>query len=506
MSKIMAVLALWLAIWLMPLVCGLARGQGDPYGDQPPPPPEPNPIVVDVPRGHTVWITLSAFSLTSPIIRYRIRRHPEGKLGTPVIQTESTATVKYTPPAGAGPGDDDFSYQIQSEGGVSVAADVRINITDKDPLLTAPNEIDFGQVLPGRSVQRQLVIQNIGGGLAQGDVVAPDPWTVQGSAGYKLGAGEKQTFTLVFAPTEARQYTGDIQYTGELQRATDLDGVGMAPAAVSQEPVELTGSTRSGVVEIENRMDGARTFKVTVGPQLEADASLDVPGKSTAQLLVRAKPNELGAINDHVIVAGDGVSADIPIYAAAEEMGTPAPAGTPIAPAQIAAAPAGNDRPAFTPVATEMALPPVAMDSGAPVEPEPGMRIQILNIRSVGEREAQVVCNFAGTASVQTYRLEAQSVGIDAQGKPEAVWAPLRNTTVKVSGSSVSAELADLEPGALYVVRLVGIDDQGRIAAISLPAQIWTVRPKPPSRWPWVGLVAAVVAGVVVWKRIRWRR
>ena len=262
----------WRTILLLGLAAipGLMRAQ-DAFRNPPAPPPEPNPLAVEVPRGGPVWITLSAYSLTSPIIRFRIREGAQnGKLyGTPHMVTATTAVVKYQPPKGAGPGEDRFAYAVQSEAGVSASAEVRITITDKDPLFVAPEAIDFGDVTQGQSARRQLVLQNIGGGLAQGSVRVPEGWSVEGSADYKLGAGAKQSFSLVFQPAEQRAYTGDIEYTGNPERATDLSGEEVPPLEAQTGPLELTGTARAGEIQVRNHTNEALKVRITTGPHLD---------------------------------------------------------------------------------------------------------------------------------------------------------------------------------------------------------------------------------------------
>jgi hypothetical protein len=240
-------LVLWAVLALVGMR-GLAKDRNA-FADQPPPPPEPNAMEIEVPRGGAVLITLSAYSITSPIIRFRIKREPKGgQLGTPAMATADTAVVRYKPPAGAGPGEDSFWFSVQSEAGVSAPAEVRIKITDKDPVLVAPLDLEFGEVLPGETARRTLELQNIGGGLAEGTVRVPEGWTVEGDGAYRIGAGAKQSFTVDFTPAEQRSYTGDVAYTGSPQRATDLNGQGVAPMAVTSGTVELTqaGAERTG--------------------------------------------------------------------------------------------------------------------------------------------------------------------------------------------------------------------------------------------------------------------
>jgi len=509
-AKQPAAALIW-AILALTALPGLARDAI--RGEQPAPPPEPNPLDIEVPRGGPVWITLSAYSITSPIIRYRIRRQPEGKLGSPQIVTASTAVVKYTPPAGAGPGEDSFVFQVQSVDGVSAPAEVYIRITDKDPLLVAPNDIDFGEVLPGETARRQLVLQNIGGGLAQGTVSVPEGWMVEGDAAYRLGAGAQQSFTLVFKPLEERDYTGDAEYTGEPGRATDLNGKEVAPIAVTPGPVELrqVGTMRVGMIQVQNRTDGERTVHVTAGPHLAANESVEAPAKGMAEIVVRAKPGEEGEIHDHVTVTVDaeGLKADIPVEAVAVlgQGQTPAaslPAETPVSAGAVG--PIGPTGPITAAAAPEelpeMTLPPLASDLGTPAEQEARTPVSPLEVESLGKDEARVTCNFNSAAPVHSYRLEAQTLVLDAHGRAEAKWVPVAHATVEVNGPAVSADLKHLQPNALYLVRLLGLDQEGRIVAISSAGEVWTARAAPGGHWGWVALIGALLAGAAAW---RWR-
>jgi len=501
-------LLLWALLALMG-IHGLARDR-DAFADQPPPPPEPNPTEIVVPRGGSVMITLSAYSITSPIIRFRIKRGPKGQLGTPQMATADTAVVRYKPPAGAGPGEDSFLFTVQSEAGVSAPAEVRIKITDKDPLLVAPLDLEFGELLPGQSARRTLELQNIGGGLAQGMVRVPEGWTVEGDAAYRIGAGAKQSFTLVFAPPEEGGYTGDVQYTGNPERATDLTGQGVAPMAVTSGTVELTmaGTMRMGMIRVENRTDGVRTVRVTAGAHVGADSTLAVPAKGMADIAVRATGD--GEIDDYVTVEGEGLKADVPVHAAAVRPLDPATAeSAPAAP--WARGPAGMsplaNHPAPTPAPTpddwalsSMSLPSLAPDTQAMPAPE-AMWVVALAIGKVGETDARVGCNFKGAGQAHSYRLELQTVGMDSQNRPGALWVPFPGATIETRGTIVVAEMTKLQPGTLYVVRLVGLDDQGSVIETSSSGGVWTVAPARPwwRRWGWAGALAVAAGGAGAW-------
>jgi hypothetical protein len=505
---------LW-PVWAV--VAALALAPAGMADDQIPVPPEPNSIQTVVPRGGPVWIPLSAYAVNEPIMRYKIRRMPKGHIGVPQILTADTARVIYEAPEGVGPGEDSFTYQIQSAAGVSAPAEVFIKITDRDPQLIAPGEIDFGQALPGGSAQRELVVQNIGGGVAEGKIVVPDPWTVEGDAAYKLRAGEKQTFKLRFTPTAPRQYTGDVEYTSDLQAATDLAGQGLAPIVIDAGPVELRqeGPFRLGTIQIENQTGGARTFRVMAGPQVEADATVDAPANGVAEIAVRVKPGIAGAIRDHVTVQGEGVNQDIAVYAAA--MAAPTADAVAVAPAQSPAptrmqpaAVIGNPAPSAVvaqnaPAFDEQDEDSEQGDNGS--GDSAGLPIWPVAIGKVEEHEAWVGSDFKGASGVQTYRVESQSLGVDDQGAPVALWNPFPRATTTTKGTMVIGDLSGLQPSSLYVVRLAGLDGQGQVVAISASADIWT--PKAGDwwvRWRWP-LMAAAAAGIVAiavaWKKRR---
>jgi hypothetical protein len=486
-----------------------ARDRDTYSGNVPTPPPEPNPLVVEVPRGGPVWITLSAYSLTSQIIRYRIWRKPKaGQLGIPQMVTADTAVVKYKPPAGAGPGEDDFAYEVQSVAGVSAPAVVQINITDKDPVLIAPDELDFGEVLPGETARRVLVLQNIGGGLAQGTVQVPEGWAVEGDAAYRMAPGVKQSFTIDFQPKEERDYTGDVEYTGDLQRATDLVGREVPPIAVTSGAIELpqAGNMRVGTIQVVNRSAQPLTLRVATDPDLEADATVNVPAKGAANLVVQTRPAAVGEIYGEVTVQGAGEKLIVPVHAPAMQAiahSTPAslPAQTPAqTPAQAAS------RPAPAPAAPEAyaALPAVNLPAQTQdsAMPERGTPVLPLEVRSVGETEARLTCDFKGLAPVRSYRPEAQTVVLDAHGRPEAKWVPLAGAQLDFNQTAVSVNLDHLQPGALYVVRLVGVDEHGSVTAMSSSAQVWTARAPKGGHWGWAALAVAALSGLAVW----WRR
>jgi hypothetical protein len=523
-SKVVALLmgCMMLLAWMPEGV--MAR---DPYPpDQVAPPPEGVPMKIEVPRGRAVLITLSAYSITSPIIRFKIKRQADaGKLGTPHMASATTAVVRYQPPAGAGPGDDSFEFAVQSDAGVSAPAEVDITITDKPPLFIAPTDIEFGQVLTGGSVKKSLELQNLGGGMAEGTVKTPDGWSVDGDPDYHLGGGAKQTFTVIFNPTAQQVFTGDIEYTGNLDRATDLNGEGVGPLAVTTGTVQLipAGSMRAGSLNLVNRTNGALTVKLTPGPGVQTDPSVTVPPNGAASVTVQAAG--AGEIDDHVTVEGMGLKQDVPVFAPGpapspepEEaaMTAPSPAGEPVfvrPPAPPRIAQVSDSPPVATPTPADNDLPPISLpsqDAGQDDSMPQGIQIVPLQIGIVSMTHAEVGADFKGDTQAQSYRLELETIGMDSQAHPVSKWIPFPGAALSTRGQIVIAQMPDLLPGTLYVVRIAGMDDQGSMIEASTAQGVTTVMAPPPwwRRWEKEEVLLALAVAAWWWwqnkKRRRW--
>ena len=175
-------------------------------------------------------------------------------------------------------------------------------------------------------------------------------------------------------------------------------------------------------------------------------------------------------------------------------MGTRVTAGGFSAPAQLGA-PVDAGLP-------EMNLLPLPPNPGSLAAPEERIPVSTLQVEGVGVDEAQVKCSFKGAEPVKSYRLEVQTLAQDAHGMPEAKWVRFARATVKADGLDVTAEMEHLQPNALYVVRLVGMDEKGRVAALSSAAQVRTAKPIASGRWGLIGAGLAALAAAGIW----WRR
>lgn len=64
--------------------------------------------------------------------------------------------------------------------------------------------------------------------MSEGWLSAPPPWQVEGSQSYRLRRGERQSFTLVFKPTIAGKFSGELRFGAEANQSALLSGIGIA--------------------------------------------------------------------------------------------------------------------------------------------------------------------------------------------------------------------------------------------------------------------------------------
>ncbi len=166
----------------------------------------------------------------------------------------------YVHRAADGPGHDAFTFAAQAPGtAVSAAETVEIEIADAAPaatpplsgvpdLASRPSELDFGAVPAGHSTSVTLTLENRGGGLANGRLDPPEPWTVDGDASYSLGQGAKQTFRFVFAPPKEGAFAETLHVdAGNADTTTGcvvrLVGTGLAALAREPSPPPVVAPT-----------------------------------------------------------------------------------------------------------------------------------------------------------------------------------------------------------------------------------------------------------------------
>jgi hypothetical protein len=236
-------------------------------------------------QGATVEITLRSRGQIGKWIDFFIRTEPvHGSLSGPPRQvTHDTAVVTYVHHAEDGPGTDAFTYSVQAAGSaVSAPIPVTIVIRDTAPVLVAtPAELDFGAVRVGDTSGADLVLENQGGGEAVGRLSLPPPWTVDGSADYRLARGERQSFHIVFGPRSGRSFSETLALFSDSGAPTHLLGTGLGPPGEPDALASAGGATRA---EAAAPSDGGSAAN---GPEVAAVASSSGPVTAPPQLGAR---------------------------------------------------------------------------------------------------------------------------------------------------------------------------------------------------------------------------
>lgn len=79
------------------------------------------------------------------------------------------------------------------------------------PILTVtPQSLDFGTVIVGRSVDREFIVQNLGGAVLMGTASVPPPFSIVSGIPFTLRAGESQIVSVRFAPTSSGIFESNV--------------------------------------------------------------------------------------------------------------------------------------------------------------------------------------------------------------------------------------------------------------------------------------------------------
>ena len=248
--------------------------------------------------GEPVTIPLGIHGFRGHQLEFLIRSRPQrGKLGPVVSTGANSATVTYTAGANAAEGGEDrFTFAVKSNEGVSAPGLVTVTIGNRPVLpqrIVVPPHLDFPTVLLGQRSTTELEISNRGGGMIEGMVTVQEPWSIRGSAEYRLGPGSTTTLTLVFQPTKAGNITGQAVLGPDPRQVVGLSGTGETPLMVMPERLLLQpkpgSQTRMATLTIENRAEDPVEVIMESGERLMIDKTAQVPGKAKVQVPVFAE-------------------------------------------------------------------------------------------------------------------------------------------------------------------------------------------------------------------------
>ena len=408
------------------------------------------PQEVQVHQGETIEITLHARGQVGKSIEFLIRSWPtHGTLeGLPVLLGRDSARITYVHRESDGPGTDVFTYAVRTLGSaVSAAVPVTVTVLDLPPsLAVSPAELDFGAVKAGDSTRATITLENRGGGVATGVVDPPAPWIVDGSAEYRLSHGETQSFQIVFQPSYGRAYVESAHFRAEEGRGVRLIGTGIGPAEPSAEETArkvASGNSIAAKIARDNALalaagNAAHEPPVMGGP--DAVRAQPLAAESSAH---RSPGN--GA-NGHADAAGNNPDTG---------------AGAAVISAPSAPDAANRTGPGVTGNGT-LELPTGGPDSVVLNE----ATVKAIEARSVGVNTIDLAWT-PPRPTPRFYRVELRYLSLDSDDRLRVDWRPYAKADIRPTQSRVTARVSGLPAGTRQYVRVVAVDDEGRLATPS---------------------------------------
>ena len=295
-------------------------------GKEPELPAAPPPAVsrtVTVRPEESVQIPLGIHGVRGGQIEFLVRSRPKaGVLSAVKTIGLNSAVVQYT--AGPETGDDQFTYAVRTEEGVSAPAVVTIKVIVAPQLpsrLVTVEEIHFPEVIAGQRSSSTLVVTNKGGGLATGDVTVSPPWQIEGGSHYDLTSGKQTEFKIVFAPGAAGDFTGSATLGPSPRHGLALSGVARSPLEITPAAVELAAlpgnATRTGKFRVENRTAEPRVVTISAGPRLLVDASVKVAASSAVEVPVFAGADNPAGLDEKLALESGSWKVEVAVRAGA---------------------------------------------------------------------------------------------------------------------------------------------------------------------------------------------
>ncbi len=304
------------------LCCGTNAAAARKPAPLPSAPPEPVAQSLQVKRGESIDVPLRIYGTRNQTLDFVVKvQPPAGKLSDVKRLQPESSSVRYTPPADLAITREKFTFSVRSNEGVSGAVEVVITILDTPPQLIAPVQVAFAQILSGDVSAQEIEIANRGGGVSEGMVQIDPPWTVKGAPKYRLGAGERKRFEVVFAPKSGGIFSGEARFTSQPDRAISLTGEALDPLAFSPARLELkhgpADPVRSGNFEVTNHTRAPQTFDFAADERLEFPRALTLAAGESARVLVQTAPADVTAFDADIRIVPARAGAALPVHAAA---------------------------------------------------------------------------------------------------------------------------------------------------------------------------------------------
>ena len=283
--------------------------------------PESVPVKVTVRSGGTVEIPLRVFGAPDVGLAYQAFSLPEfGKLSAAKMVGRGIGVMTYRHSGERTPDHDRFSYVSTRGRSVSQPAEVEITIIDDPPKLSAVDSLDFGSVTIGSTVTREITIENRGGGKLKGSISIDAPWKIDGPANYQLRAGERQTFSVNFAPPSEATFRAPLRYSSHPGQTTVFHAVAQSAIGVNPQRLELQptqDATRTGILTIVNRTDEQLPLRLHLGRGFSGAENVTLPARGQISVTIATALGEVQAVDGVLRLESPSFETSIPVHAPA---------------------------------------------------------------------------------------------------------------------------------------------------------------------------------------------
>jgi len=257
--------------------------------------PTPYSIKIETIKAHLATFPISASTKTpGMMVDFLIRDFPTaGKLISLVSNPEnrSSAIVTYLADPNSGATRDSFTFAARYPGGkYSATARCDIQITDAQAMIEISSSADFGKVLIGKKVEREIVITNRGNAPYNTKLNLFSPWeVVQPKDGnLYIGAGQQARVMLGFNPA----LPGAANYQLILNRrengTCNFSGEAIIPFSITTEEWLLKLNPDNGCREadvlVTSHLDRPVEVYLKTSPRLKVrggDTAVLIPNRDT---------------------------------------------------------------------------------------------------------------------------------------------------------------------------------------------------------------------------------
>lgn len=259
----------------------------------------PTPVTgrIEAIKGQEVRFEIQAESKTpAAAVEFLIRTFPSaGKIVslTSNPNARNRAIVTYYADPNSSAESDAFAFAVRYRGGRYSSAmrfDIDLVDTDNSSEVVAETEADFGSVSVGREGVAEVLVQNMGGGVFNRQILVAPPWYVLDPKDGMLRLGPRQSrkVKLAFRPDMVGETSYFLSFSRSKRGTTKLVGTGMEPFTLEAERVELKlvegEFRREGVIPIRN--SGDRPLRINARGSTRLQKNLEeeyllAPGKTT---------------------------------------------------------------------------------------------------------------------------------------------------------------------------------------------------------------------------------